>query len=198
MQIRRSQILRGLLATCCALVAFACLSVRSHAQLESDESARLETKILFLKTFAKYSEWKEADFALTNSPIVIGILGKNPFPRTHIQLLEKGGVSTHPLRVKLCKGIDDVQDCHMLFITSTERNTLAATLKRIENKRVLTISDAPGFTEAGGMACIPSVKKIDNGFVPKIELNQKALQSGAWEFKSELIKMIGFCNKKHG
>jgi hypothetical protein len=55
------------------------------------------------------------------------------------------------LEVKFCKDINEIGQCHILFISSSEKSHLTALLSVLRNAHVLTVSDIEGFAQRGGI-----------------------------------------------
>ncbi len=80
----------GLLIAITCLLSFMVLG--SHAQgMDSSDSSEYLIKAGFIYNFAKLVEWPTSAFAQQDSPIVIGILGDDPFggPSTGLSLTRK-------------------------------------------------------------------------------------------------------------
>src|ERR1700744_2569340 len=57
-----------------------------------------QLKAAFLFNFAKFVEWPQQSFTNKTSPLVIGVLGENPFPDLPSMLKGKF-IDDHPLKV---------------------------------------------------------------------------------------------------
>src|SRR5215510_15410454 len=66
-----------------------------RAQVEALPEPQL--KALFLYNFAKFVDWPQTAFPETNSPLVIGIIGENPFEEFLERTLQKKKINEHPL-----------------------------------------------------------------------------------------------------
>jgi len=106
---------------------------------------------VFLVDFARFTEWPTDAFADTKSPIVIGILGADPFGR----LLDQSArdESVHGRRLLVCRyrKVAEIGTCHILYISRSESGRLSATLTALKGKPVLTVSDISGGAGRGMM-----------------------------------------------
>jgi hypothetical protein len=80
----------------------------------------------------------------------IGILGQDPFAE-EIDILNGKIIQDQKIEVVRYKGVDEVAECRMLFISSSEKAMRTAILDALKEKKILTMSDMDGFSEAGGM-----------------------------------------------
>ena len=128
------------------------LGVASQANAQdSSESSEYLVKAGFIYNFAKLVEWPATAFAQPDSPIVIGILGTDPFGPIIDRVLDGKKVNGRGLVVKRLKSLNDVKDCHIVFVTSSEVARSIEAIRLAKNMPVLTIGEIPGFAKHGGI-----------------------------------------------
>src|SRR5213082_2762348 len=91
---------------------------------DAPDSSEYLIKAGFIYNFAKFVEWPANTFAQPDSPIVIGVLGTDPFGNTIDRIVEDKKVGTRGFvvrRYKWSKELKDVKDCKILFISASER-----------------------------------------------------------------------------
>src|ERR1700674_1953410 len=93
-----------------------------------------QVKALFLYNFARYVEWPVQSFKTPNDPIVICILGPNPFGRALDQAVTGKLVGSRLFVVQQISDIDikEGHNCHMLFVNSCERKHFRATVGKLQ------------------------------------------------------------------
>src|SRR5204863_10219199 len=101
--------------------------------------------------FAKVVEWPAAAFPIPSSAIIVGVLGENPFHDALEKTIKSKTVDEHPVVIREFRAAADATNCHILFISSSEKARLAQILKQLNGTSVLTVSEMPAFTETGGM-----------------------------------------------
>src|ERR1700712_1267339 len=84
------------LAFLCTLILFLLGSVTSRAQA----SREYQLKAVFLYNFAQFTDWPADAFAGDKSPIVIGVLGGDPFGPALDDTVRGETVRGHPLLVE--------------------------------------------------------------------------------------------------
>ena len=128
------------------------LGQASHAWAQDSEaSSEYLIKAGYIYNFAKLVEWPATAFAQPDSPIVIGIVGNDPFGPIIDKVLEGKKVNGHSFLIKRLKPTADVKECQILFIGSSLGPHVADTIRLTRGTPVLTISEIPGFADRGGI-----------------------------------------------
>jgi uncharacterized protein DUF4154 len=118
---------------------------------DSEASSEYLIKAGYIYNFAKLVEWPSNAFAQPDSPIVIGIVGTDPFGPIIDKVLEGKKVNGHPFVIKRLKPTADVKECQILFLSSSLGFHIADTIRLTRGTPVLTISEIPGFADRGGI-----------------------------------------------
>jgi uncharacterized protein DUF4154 len=121
------------------------------ASAQTGASREYQVKAVFLFNFAQFVEWPPAAFAGANSPIVIGVLGENPFGTDLDETLRGETVNNRPLEVRRYHRLDEIKTCHVLFISRSEANRLEQILVSLKDRSILTVGDGEDFVQRGGM-----------------------------------------------
>ena len=100
--------------------------------------------------FTKFVEWPEGSFNDPAAPIVIGIIGDDPFGDSLMRIVAEQTVQGRWIVIRKERFGDDLRRCHVLFISTSERQHSAQILTSLRDASVLTVSDIDGFAEAGG------------------------------------------------
>src|SRR5439155_1285715 len=115
------------------------------------QAPEYQVKAVFLFNFAQFVDWPPAAFPDPATPLVIGILGNDPFEGFLEQTIRGEQVRGRGLQVRRYHSLDEIKTCHILFISRPEGNRPEAILAGLRNSPILTVSDADGFAERGGM-----------------------------------------------
>jgi hypothetical protein len=121
------------------------------AAAQSDQPSEYQVKAAFLFNFTKFVEWPEDSVGDPHSPIVIGIIGDDPFGGSLIGIVAGEKVQGRPIVIMKYRRGDDLRRCHILFVSGSERLHTAQILTGLQDASVLTVSDIDGFAAAGGM-----------------------------------------------
>src|SRR5207244_10017153 len=90
---------------------------------DSRDSSEYLIKAGFIYNFAKFVEWPSAAFAQPDSPIVIGVLGTDPFGSVLDRLVQDKKIGQRGFVVrrykwgKDLKDLKDLRDCKILFVS---------------------------------------------------------------------------------
>ena len=118
------------------------------------DSSEYLIKAGFIYNFAKFVEWPSATFAQPDSPIVIGVLGTDPFGNVLDRIVEDKKIGPRGFvvkRYKWGKDLKDLKDCKILFVSASERAHIDEVLQSVKGLPILTVGETPGFAERGGV-----------------------------------------------
>jgi hypothetical protein len=130
-------------------------SAETAAQVsDAPDSSEYLIKAGFIYNFAKFVEWPSAAFADADSPIVIGVIGVDPFGPLIDRIVEDKKIGSRGFVVKRFrwgKDLKDLKDCKILFVSPSERGHIDEILQLVRGFPVLTVGETPGFAERGGI-----------------------------------------------
>jgi hypothetical protein len=150
-----------------------------------------ELKAGFLFQFAKYVAWPASAFDDAKSPIVIGVLGQDPFGVLLERILKDKTVQGRGFRIERFAAITDLKACHILFVPQTNKLGIAAIAKQLDKSPTLTIGEAAGFARQGGAISI--VVKDEK---PKLEVNVDAALMAGLTIDARLLKAATVVTKE--
>jgi len=156
---------------------------RAMAQ-ETPKVPDYQVKAVYLYNFTKFINWPASGFTSADAPIVIGILGDDPFGKTLDDLVRGEIVHGHPLVIKRLTAGDDLQSCQVLFIGHSENGRVPALLQKLKGSPTLTVSDDNGFVDQGGMVSFVLVQEK-----VKLEINATAAEDAGLQISAKLLKL---------
>jgi hypothetical protein len=175
----------------CLLVAFLLVLMPGRICFAQNNAANIseyDLKAVCLYNFAHFAYWPAAVGPTKEQPIIIGVVGRSPFNRAledlqaHLQQADKTNL-TVVYHGPYHDGMD-LRDSHLLFISSSEKKNLSAIIASLHGAPVLTVSDMPGFLEAGGMInLIVSNNKV------RWAINRAALNSAGLQLNAKLLQL---------
>lgn len=127
------------------------LGLMLAASLHAQPAGEYQIKAVFLFNFAQFVEWPPEAFANPQSPIIIGVLGRDPFGKYLDEAVAGETANQRPLRVQRYRRVDEIKDCHILYISSSEDERLDQILARLRGRSILTIGDSEDFALRGGI-----------------------------------------------
>lgn len=165
------------------IVAVLLLLPRSDALSQDIEAPEYKIKAAFLYNFTKLVEWPTNVFATHHAPLVIGVLGKSPFGKELQAVTASRVIDGHPLQTVQFNSVEQITNCHVLFISDSERRKLDSILETLRHRPILTVGDMKGF-EARGM--ITFIKTNDS---INLRINLEAAQEARLQLSSRLIRL---------
>jgi hypothetical protein len=123
------------------------LGAPAHPQAPSE----YQIKAAFLYNFARFIEWPTESFKGEGEPLVVGVLGDDPFGSILDQSLNGKSINGRQLTIKRLKWGQNLRDCQLLFICASEKKRLAQILDSLKGVGVVTISDLNNFCQQGGL-----------------------------------------------
>jgi hypothetical protein len=154
--------------------------------LPAQPAAEYEVKAAFLYKFASFVTWPD-DAA--GGPLCIGVAGQDPFGMALEEAVKGKSIGGRPFVVKRFKPGQESPDCHIVFISASERKRLPAILERLRAGTVLTAGDMPGFCESGGVVNF----EVSEDRV-RLQINLQAAQRARLLVSSKLLmvaKIVG-------
>jgi hypothetical protein len=181
------------------IVLFMSMFASSQAFADAASTREYQLKAAFLYNFIMFIEWPKEKMSEPNKPIVIGILGKDPFENAFDPIREKVAKDRKLLikrfgqwdTVKKLseeeyeKQIAEIRDCHLLFICSSEKPMLKEIMSHINGYNILTVGDMDGFLDSGG-GVINFVVEEDK---IRFEINSVSAVNAKLEIRSQLLRL---------
>ena len=154
------------------------------ARGDSATQAEYEVKAAFIYNFAKYIKWPKTSTAEATKPFVIGIIGKDPFGPVLDDIMRGKSVQSRAVVVKRFGRVEDVADCDILFISSSEKNNLQRIFEVLRKVPVLTVGDMDQFAERGGMINLTTEENR-----VRFEINIEAAERAGLKPGSQLLRL---------
>jgi YfiR/HmsC-like len=154
------------------LIVLVCPLLSKLRAQRNDKSLEYEVKAAFLFNFTKFVDWPSTAFASRNAPLTICIVGRDPFGAILDQTVEGETVSDREIRVRRGLQGTELRNCHILFISESDREQCARIFSSLQGSSVLTVSDLPGFVDAGGI-----IEFVLQGGKVQFEINAVAAET---------------------
>jgi hypothetical protein len=114
-------------------------------------SREYQLKAAFLFSFTKFTEWPANSLPSPTSPIVIGVLGRNPFGGELARIVRSRTVNGHPLVVASFVTVEQARQAHVVFLPGGDPQEIARAIAVLGPLPVLTVGESAGFLKAGGV-----------------------------------------------
>lgn len=171
--------MRNLLSTFLILFAFFSSIQALYAQV-----TEYKIKAAYLFNFAKFVEWPESSFPDSSETIKIGILGQDPFLETLNQTVAGKTVKGRKFTVRRFKKVQDLEFCHILFISASERRRLPQIIRKIKGSSTLTVSEVNNFIDSGGI-----IRLLNKDNKVRFEIGLPAAQQADLKISSRVLRL---------
>jgi len=151
---------------------------------QNARASEYQLKAVFLFNFAQFVDWPADAFPDADTPVVIGILGDDPFEGLLDQTVRDERLRGHPFQVRRYQSVDEVKTCHILFIRRPDGARLEETLARLKDRPILTVSDVDGFAERGGM-----IRFVTDRNRIRLQINPESVEAAHLTISSKLLRV---------
>lgn len=174
----------------CCIISTVLFVVASTPVNAAPPTSGAEHKIKagMLYNFLKYTNWPSTDAA---KPMQICLFGPDVFDRS-LAALEGRSVHLRSISVRPQTSPEvAAAQCHLVFVSDIAR--WPALRKAITGQRVLTVSNAPGFLQQGGMF---SFGRADGHIITA--LNMDALEATNLSVEPRMLKLVKLVRLRSG
>lgn len=153
------------------------------ASAQGPVSREYQVKAVFLFNFAQFVEWPAAAFGGEQAPLVIGLLGDDPFGAYLDEAVRGETVHGRPLRIERYQRVEEIRTCHVLYVSRSEAGRLPQILAALRGREILAVSDVDGFAGRGG-----AIQFIMERNKVRLRINVDAARAAALTISSKLLR----------
>lgn len=147
------------------------------------ESREYNLKAAYLYNFANFVKWPPERFADETAPIVVAIVGEDPFGKLLERTFKDKKVGKRPLQLERFEDASKLADCHVLFVSRSEKKSFAKIVEYGKPRSILIVTEMDGAIGHGGIVNFFIEKKrvrfeiqIDEAKRFKLTISSKLLQ----------------------
>jgi hypothetical protein len=138
----------GLLVTAVVVTSAIRVPEAAPAFPSAPRANEYAVKAALIYNIAKFVTWPPAVFPAAGEPLVVCVVGADPFGSTLDDTLKGRQVGGRPVVVR--RVAEPEPPCRVLFVSSSEHKRLGVILDKVK-AGVLTVADMAGFNRAGGI-----------------------------------------------
>jgi hypothetical protein len=153
------------------------------AAAQTVRASASEVQAVFLFNFAQFVDWPAEAFSDPQAPLVIGILGKDPFGSFLDETVRGETVRGRAFRINRYRQLDEIKDCQILFISRSESKRLNDILAALKDRPILTVSNGDNFDRPGGI-----IRFILEESKVGLSIDLEAAQAARLTFSSKLLR----------
>jgi YfiR/HmsC-like len=146
----------------------------------AEEAGEYEMKATFLCKFLEFVKWP----AKPETPVVLGVLGDDPFGGTLERAVEAQKKARNPVTIRRSRRAEELRDCRIVFVSRSEKDRAREIIAVFAGTQVLTVSDSEEFLMSGAMIAFGSDKGAAG-----IKVNQAAAKRAGLTISSRLLKL---------
>ena len=153
-------------------------------QLRAQAFKEYDIKAAFLYHLAQFVEWPPEAFPAAETPLVIGVLGQDPFGKALDEIVKDEVVKSRKLVVQRFRQMEEIKICHVLFISQSEAGHLDQILASLKGRHVLSVGDSEDFAQRGGIVRFVTEKNkirlrinIDSAKAANLTISSKLLRA---------------------
>lgn len=151
---------------------------------EALASREYQLKAAFVYNFMQFTHWPPESFQSENSPIVLAVVGENPFGTDLERAVRDKQIEGRRIEVRYFSDAEAVSRCHVLFVPPSERDGVESVLGKLGDAPVLTIGETDNFTAEGGIIRFYlEEKKV------RFEVNLGAAERVGLRLSSKLLRL---------
>ena len=157
-------------------------SVPTMAQTAAIPEYRV--KATFLLQFAQFVDWPPKVFSGAQTPLVIGVLGEDPFGNFLDETVRGETVERHALAVQRYRRVEEIKNCQVLFVSRSEESRLEEIAAVLKGRNILMVGDGERFAYRGGMIqFVTEANKI------RLRINLDAARAANLTISSKLLRL---------
>lgn len=138
-------------------------------------------KLAFMERFTRFITWPEE--VADSDNFVFCVVGENPFGDFLEEFCETQLMKDKPILLLDPDSIPEYGECHMLYYSGVDHDSLIRILEHTKSKPVLTIGDHEGYCEAGMI-----INFYQDGEYLRFEINEDAAKESDLKISYLLLK----------
>ena len=174
-----------------AIFIMLCFALGTTRCALASQIPEYRVKAAFLFNFSQFVSWPPRAFSSAGAPLVIAVLGDNPFGSDLDAIVSGERVDGHPLVVRLYSDVSQVDRCHILFITRSETSQLPEILRALRGRAILTVSDINGSARNGVM-----IDLVTQNSRIRMHVNVAAARASGLAISAQLLRLAQIIGPK--
>jgi preprotein translocase subunit Sec61beta len=160
------------------------VAVSTGLAAQTPASADYQTKAAFLFNFTQFVEWPAAAFRSEQAPLVIGVLGEDPFGAYLDAAVAGQTIAGRPVVVQRYRSAAEAVNCHLLFVSSGDPGRIQSSVAAVQGRAVLTVGDTRDFARLGGM-----IRFFESDEKVRFQINPDAAREAGLIISCKLLRL---------
>lgn len=143
-----------------------------------------QVKAAFLFNFAKFVAWPPAEFKTPKDPILVCVLGHNPFGTSLENVIRGKTIDGRAFEFRQVSNAAQASACQILFVSAEDGKRFHSLARSLKPAGILTVGEMQGFAADGGIINF----KLDGDRV-RFEINVDAAEHAQLHISSKLLSL---------
>ena len=156
----------------------------------ADALREYDLKAVLLFNLTRFVDWPAAAFKSPDAPLVIGILGQDPYGKTLDDVVSAESYGRHKIQVVRFRTIESVRDCQILVVSTNEQPNLPRIIRELAGRPILSVGEFEGFARGGGMVRLYP----GPGGKIRLRINLGAARTAGLTISGKLLRMAETIN----
>ncbi|MBN2010734.1 YfiR family protein [candidate division KSB1 bacterium] len=159
--------------------------------IASAQFSEAEIKAVYIEKLTRFIDWPaETHMADTIQPFILGVIGDHTFDTILNEVFSVLKIKNKKVEIRYLTNFKNIENCNLLFIAKSEKQSLPEILNYTVGHPILTISDTQGFAEKGVLI---NFYIAENKM--RFEINQAAVKKSQLMFDSMLLNNARIVNR---
>ncbi len=172
-----------------ALVGAIALLAAAASSRAVDAATPSALKAAFLFNFAKFADWSAIQPGVT---LVLCVANDDQVGAALADSVSGQAINGHALEVRRLNSVNSLSGCHLLFVPAPDARQMLAKINK-GSEPMLTVSDAPGFAQSGGM-----IEMFQESGRMRFAVNVDTAQRSGVRLSSRLLDLARIVRTDHG
>lgn len=160
------------------------LGLAGRVRAQAAPAPEYEVKAAYLLNFTRYVEWPARAFAKPADPVVLCVLGADPFGALLERTVAGRTSQGRSIETRRVDGAAQARGCHLVFVTHAEWRRRPDVLAALARRGILTVGEGADFTEAGGVISFVHVEET-----VRFAVNLTAVDAAGLRISSRMLAL---------
>lgn len=163
--------------------------VHFNLSAQAPSANEYQLKAAFIYNFTRFVNWPPNPSARSNAYFVIGVLNEDRLADKIRELVKGEQINDRPIVVRSFDSRTEIGNCDILYVSVRDAAGMKDQLPNMNQRGILTISDAPNFARWGGLI---RFFKEDNKLRMQINIDQA--REARFSMSSKLLSISSIYN----
>jgi hypothetical protein len=170
-----------------------CMADPAATRAAEPRPSEYELKAAFIFNFSQFVEWPTNAFNSENDPVIIGVVGSDPFGPILDRIVQDEKVRGRSLVVERYARPNEIKRCHILFVSKSLAAQWPEILRAVSDQPILTVSDMDRFSNRGGMIHLVTERNL-----VRMRVNPEIARRAGLTISSKLLRLADNATRDGG